>query len=75
MSPAPDTVGAAAVNNTAGTPFGCGRQPGHRTARGGTAVKWAVLIRLVDGVVVLSTCSGVSAAINEAATQAGASPM
>ena len=55
-SPAPDIVGVAAVDNTAGTLFGRSCGPHHRTATGTTAVKWKAWVALmhpVDEVAVL----------------------
>ena len=52
-SPAPDIVGVAAVNNTAGMLFGRGCQPRHRTATGVTALEWAVSMHPGIEVVVL----------------------
>ena len=52
-SPAPNIVGVAAVNNTAGTLFGRSRGSRHRTATGATAVEWAAPMHAVDEVVVL----------------------
>ena len=49
----PDNVGVAAVNNTAGTLFGCSRGPLHRAATGATSVEWAALMHAEDEVVVL----------------------
>ena len=43
-SPAPNNVGIAAANNTAGTLFGRSRGPLYRAATGATAVEWEVLM-------------------------------
>ena len=47
-SQAPGVVGVAAVNNTAGTLFGCSCGPRQRTARGATAVEWAASMHTAD---------------------------
>ena len=52
-SPAPDNVGVAAVNNTAGTLFGRSRGSLHRTATAPPAVEWEALMHVEDEVVVL----------------------
>ena len=61
MSLAPDTAGAAAVNNNAGTMFGHCRQPRHCAATGAmaVAVEWAALMHSVYEVVVLLGGGGV----------------
>ena len=73
-SPAPDIVGVAAVNNTAGTLFGRSRGPLHRAATGATAVEWAALMHAKDKVVVLLGGGGACGHC-EAAMQAGAGPI
>ena len=52
-SPAPDIVGVATVNNTAGTLFGRNCGPGNHIAARATTVERAVLMQPVDEVVVL----------------------
>ena len=69
-SPASDTAGVAAVNNTAGTLFGRSRRPRHCTAMGATAVKWAASMHPMEEVVVLLG-RGVSLVVNEAAVRPG----
>ena len=71
---APDIVGVAAVNITAGTLFGRSRGPRHRTVTGSAAVEWAASMHPEDEVVVLLG-GEVPAAIDEAAVRAGAGPI
>ena len=75
-SSAPNKVGVATVNNTAGTLFGRSRGPRHRAAMRATTVESAALICPEDEVVVLlGGGEWVPAAIDEAAVQAGVGPI
>ena len=70
---APDNVGVMAMNNTAGTLFGCSRQPGHRTEAGGTAPQYTASMRPANEVLVL-IAGVVPVAVDGVVVWAGAGP-